>query len=61
METLRRIREKYRVPVVLMTSDKTLEAATEFAELGCDDFITKPVLPLLIKEIVHTMTERSSL
>lgn len=59
LETLRKIREKYRVPVVLMTSDKTLEAATEFAELGCDDFITKPVLPLLIKEIVHTMTERS--
>ena len=61
LETLRHIREKYRTPVVLMTSDKTLEAATEFAELGCDDFITKPVLPLLIKEIVHTMTERSSL
>ncbi len=61
LETLRRIREKYRVPVVLMTSDKTLEAATEFAELGCDDFITKPVFPLLIKEIVHTMTERTSL
>ncbi len=61
LETLRRIREKYRVPVVLMTSDRTLEAATEFAELGCDDFITKPVLPLLIKEIVHTMTERVSI
>ena len=61
LETLRHIREKYRTPVVLMTSDKTMEAATEFAELGCDDFITKPVLPLLIKEIVHTMTERSSL
>ena len=60
LETLRRIREKSRVPVVLMTSDKTLEAATEFEELGCDDFITKPVLPLLIKEIVHTMTERSN-
>ena len=61
LETLRHIREKYRTPVVLMTSDKTMEAATDFAELGCDDFITKPVLPLLIKEIVHTMTERSSL
>lgn len=61
LETLKRIREKYRVPVVLMTSDRTLEAATEFAELGCDDFITKPVLPLLIKEIVHTMTERVSI
>lgn len=60
LETLRRIREHYRVPVVLMTSDKNLETATEFSELGCDDYITKPVLPLLIKEIVHTMTERTN-
>ena len=59
LETLRRIREKYDVPVVLMTGDKTLEASTEFAELGCDDYITKPVLPLLIKEIIHNMTERT--
>ena len=57
LETLRHIRKKYDVPVVLMTGDHTLEAATEFAELGCDDFITKPVLPLLIKEIIHNMTE----
>ncbi len=61
METLKRIREKYTTPVVLMTGDKTLEASTEFAELGCDDYITKPVLPLLIKEIIHNMTERTSL
>lgn len=61
LETLRRIREKYKIPVVLMTGDKTLEISTEFAELGCDDYITKPVLPLLIKEIIHNMTERTNL
>lgn len=53
-ETMQRIREKYRTPVVLMTSDKS----NDFAEFGCDDYITKPVLPLLVREIVHTMTER---
>lgn len=58
-ETLRRIRENYRIPVVLMTSDKSMERASQFAELGCDDYITKPVLPLLLKEIIHTMTERT--
>ena len=61
LETLKRIREKYTTPVVLMTGDKTLEVSTEFAELGCDDYITKPVLPLLIKEIIHNMTERTNL
>lgn len=60
METLKCIREKYTTPVVMMTGDKTLVDSTEFAELGYDDYITKPVLPLLIKEIIHNMTERTS-
>ena len=58
LETLREIRKKYRTPVVLMTSDKTLDTSIVFEELGCDDYITKPFLPLLIKEVVHNMTER---
>ena len=61
LETLSRIRENFNTPVVLMTGDKTLEASTEFAKLGCDDYITKPAQPLLIKEIIHNMTERTSL
>lgn len=61
LETLSRIRESFNTPVVLMTGDKTLQASTEFTELGCDDFVTKPAQPLLIKEIIHNMTERTSL
>lgn len=61
LETLRRIREKYDTPVVLMTADKSLDTSTEFNALGCDDFVTKPFLPLLIKEVVHNMTERTSI
>lgn len=61
LETLRAIREKYDTPVVLMTGDKELETAAAFTELGCDDYITKPFLPLLIKEIVHNMTERMTI
>lgn len=61
LETLQHIREKYDIPVVLMTADKNLDASSEFAALGCDDFITKPFLPLLIKEVVHNMTERTEI
>lgn len=56
-ETLKRIREKYQTPVVLMTADKTLGAFEEFAELGCGDYVTKPFLPLLIKEVIYNMTK----
>ncbi len=59
LETLQHIREKYSVPVVIMTADKKLDTSSEFAELGIDDYITKPFLPLLIKEVVHNMTERT--
>ncbi|MGN0577174.1 MAG: HD domain-containing phosphohydrolase [Ruminiclostridium sp.] len=57
LETLRLIRKKYQTPVVLMTGDKSLDTSVEFAALGCDDYVTKPFLAPLIKEIVHNMTE----
>ena len=61
LETLKRIRQKYKTPVVLMTSDKTLDTSKEFAKLGCDDYITKPILPLMLKEVIHNMTERTEM
>ncbi len=57
LETLKLIRKKYQTPVVLMTGDKSLDTSVGFAELGCDDYVTKPFLAPLIKEIVHNMTE----
>jgi len=56
-ETLRHIRTKYRTPVVFMTGDKTLDISAELKEMECDDYITKPFIPLMIKEVVHNMTE----
>ncbi len=58
LETLRRIREFSKVPVVLMTGDKTLNTSSDFTKLGCDDYITKPFLPLLIKEVIHNMSKK---
>lgn len=60
LETLRLIRRKHRMPVVIMTGDKTLDASAEFAKLGCNDYITKPVLPIVLKEVIYNMTERAS-
>lgn len=60
LETLRRIREFSKVPVVLMTGDKTLNTSSDFTKLGCDDYITKPFLPMLIKEVIHNMSKREN-
>ncbi len=59
LETLKLIRKDYNTPVVIMTSDKSLDISVEFSKYGCDDYITKPFLPLLVKEIVHNVTEKT--
>lgn len=59
-EFLRIVREKYGVPVVLMTEDKNQEISTEFETVGCEDYITKPFMPLMLMEIVHTMSEKTN-
>lgn len=61
LETFREIRESYNTPIVLMIGDQTTETFDEFVALGCDDYMTKPVQPLLLKEMLHNMTERTNL
>ena len=60
VELLRLIREKYDIPVVLMTEDRNQDISTEFEHLGCEDYITKPFIPLMLMEIVHTLTEKAN-
>ena len=56
-DVIKSIRSKYKIPVVLMTGDKTIDAANGFLQWGCDDYITKPFMPIVIKEIIHNMTK----
>ncbi|MGN0507055.1 MAG: HD domain-containing phosphohydrolase [Lachnospiraceae bacterium] len=49
------IREKYRVPVVLMTADKSIETIQRISELGIDDYLTKPLHAAVVRETVHGM------
>lgn len=41
------------VPVVYMTSEKDLETIRKLTQLGVDDYLTKPFLPMTLKELVH--------
>jgi len=60
-EAVRYIKENYNTPVVLMMGDKTSDEFADFAALGCDDYMTKPVQPFLLKETIHNLTERTNL
>jgi putative nucleotidyltransferase with HDIG domain len=49
------IKENYTVPVVLMTADKNLDTMQKAAELGIEDYVTKPFLPVILRETVHSI------
>lgn len=54
-ETLSRIREKYDIPVAFMTGDKDISTIQKATELGVADYITKPFMPLVLKEVIHSI------
>ena len=42
------------MPIVLMTGDRNIETIERATKLGVDDYLTKPFLPLALKEIIHS-------
>ena len=54
------LRALSRRPVVVMTDDNATDISEALTQYGCDDHITKPFLPMLVKEIIYNMTERAS-
>ena len=59
-EVLRRIKahkEWSKIPVVFMTALSELETEAECLELGADDFIAKPIKPLIMASRVSKLLE----
>lgn len=56
-ETLKHIQEKYNIPVVLMTGDRDKKTIQKAEEMGVDDYLTKPFLPLELNEIAHSILD----
>lgn len=54
-ETLSRIRQKHSTPVVFLTGNKDIHTIQEANKLGVDDYISKPFIPLTLKETIHSI------
>lgn len=54
-EVLKRIQEKYSVPVIFMTADREIETIQRSIGMGAEDYVTKPFLPLVVKEVLRNM------
>lgn len=55
-ELYQQIQEKYRIPVVLVTSDRGMDTIQKISELGIDDYLTKPLHTVIVKEAIHGIT-----
>ena len=55
-ELYQMIRQKYDVPVVLMTADKSMETIQKISDLGLDDYLTKPLNAYVVRETIHSIT-----
>ncbi|MCR4717119.1 MAG: response regulator [Lachnospiraceae bacterium] len=53
LDLYKMVREKYTMPVVLMTADKSAETLKNIREYGIDDYLTKPLNAFVTLETVH--------
>lgn len=49
------IRERYQIPVVFMTGNKDLESIQRAESMGVDDYVTKPLSPQALQEVIHSI------
>ena len=58
LETLKKIREKSNVPVIMVTAKATEKDKIQGLTLGADDYITKPIKPLELLARVKAQLRR---
>lgn len=50
------IRQKYNIPIVLVTADRSIETVEKIRQLGIDDYLTKPLHAYVVKETIQSIT-----
>lgn len=50
------IRQKYNIPIVLVTADRSIETVEKIRLLGIDDYLTKPLHAYVVKETIQSIT-----
>jgi len=58
-QILQAIKEKYEIPIIVMSDDNNLRNTKEFKEVRCNDYIIKSFSPLMLNEIIYNMMKKS--
>ncbi len=54
-ELLKKIKENYSVRVVLITADKSVDSLRKAFDIGADDYVTKPIMSVVLKEVIRSL------
>lgn len=60
-QMVKSIKENYSVPIVILSDESSMKNTTGITEYECDDYITRPFRPLVIKEMIYNMTKKSQI
>ena len=58
-EIFQAIKNKYDIPIIVMSDDEKLKNTKEFKEFGCDDYITRSFSSLMLNEIIYNVIKKS--
>mgnify|MGYP002511448260 CR=1 FL=1 len=56
-EICKQIREKKNTPIIMVSAKKDDIDKIRGLGLGADDYVTKPFLPVLLKEVIYNTTK----
>ena len=56
-KVIKKIKENYQIPIIIISDDKNMRSTAEFLESGCDDYLTKPFSSLMLSEVIYNMTK----
>lgn len=56
-EVVEHLKNRENITVVFMSADRELDTIERAASLGVSDYLTKPFMPIELKEIVHCLIE----
>ena len=55
IETLRRIRKTSSIPVIFLATEKDKETLKAATDMGYEDYLSKPLIPTILKEMLHSI------
>ena len=58
-KTIELIKEMYGTPIIILIEKTVHDIPAIVSKYGYDDYIAKPFQPIIVKEVIHNILERT--